>query len=514
MSFVASDRDESRSARALTARPSPRPRRPPTHRLQCAQAASRVPARSGAWRGGVHDAFGHRSRAVRRRGGGGRGRPARGPGGTAGAAAGAAIRQVHGIRGRDVLGRRLRRGRQGGRQGELKSGRLLQRVHACLQASFALAVARIPVGLLQLSQIWDEVEEYMDERRRDQREKRLREEVERERKENPKITEQFRDLKRQLADVSYEQWDGIPEIGDYTVKKQKRFESFVPGSDALLAKAVAQGQVAAREVRFALYLCDYLRTGALRDALADSAAARSRACRAWRRPRARASTRTSRRLARGRRRCSRSIWTRWATTVGPGRSARVHVMYSQCERSRKQLPYCFALAVEGKTTIDPQGYMTAMAATPLASADIQDIKRARQLFKSVISSNPKNPAGWVGAAVRDVFNLSYCDVDITNTTTAGEQGQPAPHGVTPCGATPCPSSLAAPGGARGQAPGGAQHHHGGRGEVPEQRGRVAGGGSAADPRQRQGGPGEGRGGQSIQRAAVAAGGEAGERDGR
>lgn len=116
----------------------------------------------------------------------------------------------------------------------------------------------------------------MDERRRDQREKRLRKEVERERKENPKITEQFRDLKRQLADVSYEQWDGIPEIGDYTVKKQKRFESFVPGSDALLAKAVAQGQVAAREVRIALYLCDYLRTGALRDALADSAAARSR----------------------------------------------------------------------------------------------------------------------------------------------------------------------------------------------------------------------------------------------
>jgi 5'-3' exonuclease len=36
----------------------------------------------------------------------------------------------------------------------------------------------------------------------ERREKRLKEEIERYRAENPKITEQFADLKRQLSDVS------------------------------------------------------------------------------------------------------------------------------------------------------------------------------------------------------------------------------------------------------------------------------------------------------------------------
>ena len=39
------------------------------------------------------------------------------------------------------------------------------------------------------------------------REKRLKEELERYRAENPKITEQFADLKRKLTDVSYEEWE-------------------------------------------------------------------------------------------------------------------------------------------------------------------------------------------------------------------------------------------------------------------------------------------------------------------
>ena len=61
----------------------------------------------------------------------------------------------------------------------------------------------------------------MDQRRRDQREKRLKEDLEKYRKENPKITEQFADLKRKLADVSQSEWEAIPDIGDYTIKRQK-----------------------------------------------------------------------------------------------------------------------------------------------------------------------------------------------------------------------------------------------------------------------------------------------------
>lgn len=109
----------------------------------------------------------------------------------------------------------------------------------------------------------------------------MKERIEKYRAENPKITEQFADLKRQLAEVSdgawgvhtclpfapvnwavctltahphtltitlastaiciesqvkAEEWEAIPDIGDYTIKRQKR-ETFAPAPDSLLAAA-------------------------------------------------------------------------------------------------------------------------------------------------------------------------------------------------------------------------------------------------------------------------------------
>jgi pre-mRNA-processing factor 6 len=60
------------------------------------------------------------------------------------------------------------------------------------------------------------------------------------RDENPKIVETFRDLKRGLKDVSYAEWDAIPDIGDYTIKKKKLNVGFMPAPDTLLAKALAE----------------------------------------------------------------------------------------------------------------------------------------------------------------------------------------------------------------------------------------------------------------------------------
>lgn len=45
---------------------------------------------------------------------------------------------------------------------------------------------------------------------------------------------------RSLPQISYEEWEAIPEIGDYTIKKKNRFESFTPVPDTLLAKAAAE----------------------------------------------------------------------------------------------------------------------------------------------------------------------------------------------------------------------------------------------------------------------------------
>ncbi|KAL8506585.1 hypothetical protein ACS0TY_017473 [Phlomoides rotata] len=86
--------------------------------------------------------------------------------------------------------------------------------------------------------VWEEIDKRMDSRRKDRREARLKQEIEKYRASNPKITEQLADLKRKLYTVSAEEWDNIPKIGDYSSRnKKKRFESFVPVPDTLLEKA-------------------------------------------------------------------------------------------------------------------------------------------------------------------------------------------------------------------------------------------------------------------------------------
>ncbi|KAL0315290.1 UNVERIFIED_CONTAM: protein STABILIZED1 [Sesamum calycinum] len=70
--------------------------------------------------------------------------------------------------------------------------------------------------------VWEAIDKRMDSRRKDRREARLKEEIEKYRASNPKITEQFADLKRKLYTLSTEEWDSIPEIGDYSLRNKKR----------------------------------------------------------------------------------------------------------------------------------------------------------------------------------------------------------------------------------------------------------------------------------------------------
>merc|ERR1719311_1950782 len=56
-------------------------------------------------------------------------------------------------------------------------------------------------------------------------------------------------------------------------------------------------------------------------------------------------------------------------------------------------------SVTGQTVMDPKGYLTDLNALQVQSdADISDIKKARTLLKSVITSNPKHGPGWIAAA--------------------------------------------------------------------------------------------------------------------
>lgn len=194
--------------------------------------------------------------------------------------------------------------------------------------------------------VWEAIDKRMDLRRKDRREARLKEEIEKYRASNPKITEQFADLKRKLHTLSADEWDSIPEIGDYSLRnKKRRFESFVPVPDTLLEKA--------RQEKEHVTALD---------------------------PKTRAAGGTE---------------TPWAqtpvtdlTAVGKGRDTVLSLKLDRLSDS-----------VSGQTVVDPKGYLTDLKSMKITSdAEISDIKKARLLLKSVIQTNPKHPPGWIAAA--------------------------------------------------------------------------------------------------------------------
>lgn len=194
--------------------------------------------------------------------------------------------------------------------------------------------------------VWESIDVRMDSRRKDRREARLKEEIEKYRASNPKITEQFADLKRKLYDVTPDQWDSIPEIGDYSFRnKKKRFESFVPVPDTLLEKA--------RQEKEHVTALD---------------------------PKSRANGGTE------------TPWSQTPVTdltaVGEGRGTVLSLKLDRLSDS-----------VSGLTVVDPKGYLTDLKSMKITSdAEISDIKKARLLLKSVTQTNRKHPPGWIAAA--------------------------------------------------------------------------------------------------------------------
>ena len=70
--------------------------------------------------------------------------------------------------------------------------------------------------------VYDRVDHKMDDRRRKQREKKMREQIKELRAEKPTIQQQFADLKRELSSVSKEEWEAIPEAQEHLKIKPKK----------------------------------------------------------------------------------------------------------------------------------------------------------------------------------------------------------------------------------------------------------------------------------------------------
>lgn len=198
--------------------------------------------------------------------------------------------------------------------------------------------------------IYEEIDKRMDEKRKEYREKRLKEELERYRQERPKIQQQFSDLKRGLISVSEEEWQSIPEVGDARNRKTRnpRAERFTPLPDSVLARNLG---------------------GETASSIDASSGLMSQV------PHATPGMLTP----------SGDIDLR---KMGQARNTLMNVKLNQVSDS-----------VSGQTVVDPKGYLTDLQSMiPTYGGDINDIKKARLLLKSVRETNPNHPPAWIASA--------------------------------------------------------------------------------------------------------------------
>ncbi|KAL3184787.1 hypothetical protein MRX96_005887 [Rhipicephalus microplus] len=205
--------------------------------------------------------------------------------------------------------------------------------------------------------IYEAIDRRMDEKRKEYREMKLRRELERYRQERPKIQQQFSDLKRDLAQVTVDDWKTIPEVGDARNKRQRnpRPEKFTPMPDSILSKAgISSEAVTTIDPRQQAY------GGGLTTPFPGTSTP------GWATPSADLDLRK----------------------IGQARNTLMDIKLNQVSDS-----------VSGQTVVDPKGYLTDLQSMiPSHGADISDIKKARLLLKSVRETNPNHPPAWIASA--------------------------------------------------------------------------------------------------------------------
>ncbi|KAF1356454.1 pre-mRNA-splicing factor prp1 [Delphinella strobiligena] len=211
----------------------------------------------------------------------------------------------------------------------------------------------------EADRIYDEVDAKMDRRRKQRREAREQQEREEYERNNPKIQQQFADLKRALGSVTDEEWASIPEVGDLTGKnrrsKQNLRQRFYAVPDSVLAGARDSGQLDTTvNEDGAATDADGPRTDGLEGTMTNFA------------------------------------------DIGAARDKVLQVRLDQAAQGSGG-----EASVSGTaTSIDPRGYLTSLSKSEVQAGEIPvaDIARARTLLESVIKTNMRHGPGWIAAA--------------------------------------------------------------------------------------------------------------------
>ncbi|KAI0012318.1 pre-mRNA splicing factor [Xylariaceae sp. FL0662B] len=206
----------------------------------------------------------------------------------------------------------------------------------------------------EADRIYRDIDEKMDKRRRARREAREKAEQEEYERKNPKIQQQFADLKRGLESITEEEWAALPDVGDLTGKnrraRQARQQRFYAVPDSVLAAAGSAGE--------------------LGTTVADDGA-------------------TSTGGSNG----QDGTMTNFAK-IGQARDKVLQVRLDQASQNGTNT------TSGSSTSVDPKGYLTNLAKSqlPESAAQVGDINRVRELLESVIKTNPNNGPGWIAAA--------------------------------------------------------------------------------------------------------------------
>lgn len=200
----------------------------------------------------------------------------------------------------------------------------------------------------EADKIYQDIDDRLDERRKERREKRLKLELEKYRVERPKIQQMFADVKKDLADVSTEEWNNLPEVGDARNKRARnpRAEKYTPAPDLILSRNL-----------------NMLATSTTIDA-------------------------------------REQLYGGIASTI-PGTSTQGIDLTTRDARNKlmntKLSQICDSIT--GQTVVDPTGYLTGLQSMiPNSGTDVSDIKKARMVLQSIRLTNPKLASTWISSA--------------------------------------------------------------------------------------------------------------------
>lgn len=254
----------------------------------------------------------------------------------------------------------------------------------------------------EADEVYAAIDMRMDSKRKERREARLKAELAKYRKKRPRIQEQFTDLKRELKTMTDEEWEELPESLDYSrrnkrMRQQRRMDRFTPVPDNIIESG-RMDNIHGNQVSGMATPLSGMRTplSGMRTPMSGFRTPMS----GMRTPLGGARTPMhGARTPLGFMTPMHGAKTPMGTVTPMGGPTDL----TQLGRARDKVLSLkldrLADSVSGQTVVDPRGFLTDLNSVKVSSeAEVSDIKKARLLLKSVITTNPKHAPGWIAAA--------------------------------------------------------------------------------------------------------------------